>query len=404
MTGSIHSEIPWDQLPKSHYIDNLIYCSQDVFEVEQKTIFSKVWKFVCCESEIAQPYDYRTVTVAGIPLIVSRGSDSTIRAMVNSCSHRGVKLVDQPSGSARRFECLFHHWTYDDKGACVYIPRQQGYESIRLDKAQCGLRQVRCEAMHGLVFVNLDEAASSLRDFLAGSLSVYEDLFGSCELEVFHFHEQVVEANWKHWQETNMEIYHEYLHVLNRKTSMLHPEYFTRAWRPFPNGHMTLDPLIVQYKNMEGSASREEATLPGLRPNEFRLLDIFPDVMINCRASVIRIDTQIPIAPGKTLVQFRGLGVKGEPESVRQKRVRDHAQFWGPFGRNLPEDAIAAERQNETMGRASRYSLIAREEKLLSQDDFPVREFYREWERYTGLVASGLGPRVSPSTPVRAAI
>ena len=109
-------------MPKSHYIDNLIYCSQDVFEVEQKTIFSKVWKFVCCESEIAQPYDYRTVTVAGIPLIVSRGSDSTIRAMVNSCSHRGVKLVDQPSGSARRFECLFHHWTYDDKGACVYIP------------------------------------------------------------------------------------------------------------------------------------------------------------------------------------------------------------------------------------------------------------------------------------------
>jgi hypothetical protein len=139
---------------------------------------------------------------------------------------------------------------------------------------------------------------------------------------------------------------------------------------------------------MPGMASRTDDTLPGFQPNEFRLLDIFPDMMINCRTSVVRIDTQIPLGPGKTLVQFRGLGVKGEPEEMRRRRILEHAQFWGPFGRNLPEDALAAERQRESMGNASGFSLIAREEDGFTQDDFPLREFYRTWERYTGLNAA----------------
>jgi len=380
--------IPWEDLPPTHYVDNRIFCDQKIFDIEQRTIFSKVWKFVCCESELAGTNDFRTTTVAGVPLLIVRGPDAKIRAMVNSCSHRGVKLVEEPAGNARKFECLFHRWTYDARGRCIDIPREEGYACVKIDKAQCGLKQVRCESTRGLVFVNLDDDAAPLEDYLAGCLSVFDDVFGQVELEVLHFHEQVLDSDWKHWQETNMELYHEYLHVLNRKTGMIDPAYFNRAWHAFENGHMAVDPLIVQYEKMPGSASREEQTLPGLKPNELRLLDIFPDAMLNCRASVLRIDTQIPLAAGKTLVQFRGLGVKGEPEQMRRQRIRDHAEFWGPFGRNLPEDALAAERQKETMGKASKYSLIAREENRLAQDDFPVREFYRQWERLTGLRAA----------------
>jgi hypothetical protein len=137
---------------------------------------------------------------------------------------------------------------------------------------------------------------------------------------------------------------------------------------------------------MKGMKSRGGYELPGLQPNEFRLVDIFPDVMLNCRATVMRIDTQMPISPSETLVQFRGLGVKGEPADVRKARLRDHAEFWGPFGRNLPEDQFAAERQTETMkGEATPISLMAREEDNMTQDDFPIREYYREWSALTGL-------------------
>lgn len=377
-----------DQLPPTHVVDNRVYCSQEVFNTEQQKLFSRVWKFVACESEVAEPFDFRTTAVAGVPLVIVRGGDSVIRALVNSCSHRGVKLVDEPSGNAKKFECLFHRWTYDTRGKCIDIPRDEAYRNVGIDKTRCGLKQVRCETVRGLVFVNLDDGASSLEEYLGGCLGVFDDLFEKAELEVFHYHEQVIDADWKHWQETNMELYHEYLHVLNRKTSMTLPAYFKRKWRAFDNGHATIEPFIVEYERMPGMASRTDDALPGFQPNEFRLLDIFPDMMINCRTSVVRIDTQIPLGPGKTLVQFRGLGVKGEPEEVRRRRILEHAQFWGPFGRNLPEDALAAERQRETVGDASGFSLIAREEDGFTQDDLPLREFYRTWQRYTGLNAA----------------
>lgn len=378
----------WAHLPNTHYVDNRIYCTPEIFELEQAKIFSRVWKFVCCESELVSKYDFRTTVVAGVPLILVRGADSEIRAFVNSCSHRGVKLVDVPAGNTRWFECIFHRWSYDTRGSCVDIPRDFAYKNVGLDKGQCGLKQVRCDRVHGLVFVNLDKGAKPLEEYLGGCLAEFADVFQQSELEVFHFHEQIVESDWKHWQETNMELYHEYLHVLNRKTGMLDPSYFCRKWRKFPNGHAAIEPLIVDYEKMPGMSSRAEWSLPGLRPNEFRLLDIFPDVMINCRASVIRMDTQIPLGPGKTLVQFRGLGVKGEPDEVRRFRIKDHAEFWGPFGRNLPEDTLAVERQHRAGPGGSTFSLIAREEDRQTQDDFPTREFFREWEHLMGICAS----------------
>lgn len=326
------------------------------------------------------------MSVAGVPLFVARSPDGKLRAFVNSCSHRGAKIVDVPRGNARELECPFHRWTYNTYGECTTIPREEAFASAGIDKSKCGLPEVRCESLHGLVFVNLDQEAKPLVEWLGGCLEIFDDLFGKAELEVFHFHEQVVKSNWKHWQETNMELYHEYLHVLNRQTSMREPAYFKRKWRGYSGGHATLDPLVVDYSKMKGMKSRGGYELPGLQPNEFRLVDIFPDVMLNCRATVMRIDTQMPISPSETLVQFRGLGVKGEPADVRKARLRDHAEFWGPFGRNLPEDQFAAERQTETMkGEATPISLMAREEDNMTQDDFPIREYYREWSALTGL-------------------
>lgn len=378
----------WRDVPATHLIDNRVYSDPAVFEIEQQRIFSRVWKFVCHASELPANFDFRTTTVARMPIVIVRGADAVVRAFVNSCSHRGAKLVDAPAGNGRRFECLFHRWSYDTRGKCIDIPREEGYRSVGIDKSQCSLKEIRCEVMHDFIFVNLDDEASPLAEYLGGCLRVYEDLFASVELEVFHFHEQIVEANWKHWQETNMELYHEYLHILNRKTGMTNAAYFQRSWHLYGNGHASIDPWRVQYEGMPGMNARAEHMLPGLQPNEFRLLDIFPDVMVNCRTSVIRLDTQIPLAPGRTLVQYRGLGVKGEPDAVRLHRINEHDQVWGPFGRNLPEDSIAAEHQQKTMVGATKYSLMAREESGLTHDDLPLRAFYREWERLTGLNAA----------------
>jgi len=45
---------------------------------------------------------------------------------LNSCRHRGVKLVTEERAKKARYSCPFHAWTYDNSGALLAIP-QPGY-------------------------------------------------------------------------------------------------------------------------------------------------------------------------------------------------------------------------------------------------------------------------------------
>jgi methanesulfonate monooxygenase large subunit len=196
-------------------------------------------------------------------------------------------------------------------------------------------------------------------------------------------------ANWKQWHETNMELYHEWGHVVNRTTSVAANGYHERLWRIYPNGHGSLEPLRVQYKNYKGWDNRNDQLLPGLTSGEFRVLDIFPNTTIIIRATTIRIDTSTPIAPGKTLVEHRGLGLLGEPENVRADRQKQHNQFWGPFGRNLSEDVIFVEAVNRgIVDGGMPYGLFCRHENLMSQDDEIMRAYYDVWGEHMGRKAS----------------
>ena len=125
--------------------------------------------------------------------------------------------------------------------------------------------------------------------------------------------------------------------------------------------------------------------MPGMQPDALLVMLLFPDVMINVRATVMRLDTITPVAPDRTIVEWRGLGLKSDDEKQRQIRTRHHNQVWGPAGRNLPEDISAVEAQQSSMANgAFRYSIYAREEELRPHDDSNLRSFYQEWGRRTG--------------------
>ena len=64
-------------------------------------------------------------------------------------------------------------------------------------------------------------------------------------------------------------------------------------------------------------------------------------------------------------------------------RRKHHNQYWGPFGRNLSEDAIAVEALDAAIrGDGGSWGLFARRENNRALDDVMVREYYKEWQRY----------------------
>ena len=379
--------LPPDLKP-SEYVSGAVYRDEGVFQSELDQVLSKVWHFACHESEIPNAGDYRTFQHAKQPLLVIRGEDDSVRCFFNVCSHRGARLLGDAAGTASRLTCFYHLWTYDTEGRCVDIPREEGYAPTGLDKSALGLREVRAETKSGLVFVTLDDGAPPLDDFLGQSLEIFDEVFGddTVEYEVFHFHRGTVNANWKAWQETIVDLYHEFMHVVLRTTQMTAAPMAERDMRTYPNGHLAIGGLKADYHNYKGYTARDDSkAFPGLTVEDARFTPLFPDTTIITRGTVMRIDTVTPIDAHHTIVESRGLGIKGESEADRLMRIRHHNDYWGPFGRNVPEDAFAAEACEKAFGSgAARYQIIARDENGQGQDDLMLRAYYQAWADMTG--------------------
>jgi methanesulfonate monooxygenase large subunit len=377
-------------LPETHYVDSLVYTDEGIFEEEKERIFAKTWMLACHESELPEPNDYRTYQhPAGVNLIVVRGEDDEVRSFYNVCPHRGNTILYSPSGNAKRMTCIFHAWSFDAEGNCVGLPRERaGYcsgDDCSITREDLGLRAVKTQVGYGgFVYVNLDDECGPLEDHIGPALDTIIGQIDTEPLEVFSYHRAVVDTNYKLWHDTNSEFYHDYLHVHNRLTSMKQEGYFERKMIPFPNGHAEVGSQEVHYEAYEGGKGRAEAGFPGVEGNPWSLIDLFPGYSYNLRASVLRVDSQIPLGPNKTIVEYRSLGLKSDTEEQRSQRVKDNLVIWGPFGRNLHEDLLAVHGQGRAIPNGSRYVLHAREEDSTIHDEVGMRHFYAEWSKRMG--------------------
>ena len=155
--------------------------SQAIYDLERERIFDRCWLYVGHESEIPNPGDFVRRDVGGRPIIFVRGADGEVRALFNSCTHRGATICRQDSGNARIFQCFYHAWTFDTKGDLVQVPDEAGY-SEWFDRADRALRApARFDNYRGLYFLNYDPEAEELADYL-GDATDYIDiiLFDPC--------------------------------------------------------------------------------------------------------------------------------------------------------------------------------------------------------------------------------
>lgn len=382
-------------LPETHYVHERVYTDPEIFEEEKEKIFAKTWMMACHESEVPEANDYRTYQhPAGANLIVVRGEDGEVRSFYNVCPHRGNTILYDPSGNAKRMTCIFHAWSFDSKGDCVGLPREKaGYcsgEECSISREELGLREVKTEvALGGFVYVNLDDEAGSVKEHIGDALGCMIEEIDTEPLEVFSYHRAVVDTNYKLWHDTNSEFYHDYLHVHNRLTSMKQEGYFDRKMKPFPNGHAEVGSHEVHYEAYEGGGkTREDAGFPGMSGNPWYMVDLFPGYTYNLRASVLRIDSQIPLGPNRTMIEYRSLGLKDDTEAQRRQRIEDNNVIWGPFGRNLHEDLLAVHGQGRAIPNGGSHIIQAREEDSTIHDEVGMRHFYAEWSRRMGRLAS----------------
>ena len=70
------------------------YTSHEFYEREVSNIFLKCWNLIGRAEYLKNAGDYFTASLVGVSLIIIHGEDGHIRAFINSCRHRGAKLLE----------------------------------------------------------------------------------------------------------------------------------------------------------------------------------------------------------------------------------------------------------------------------------------------------------------------
>ncbi|HVB91092.1 MAG TPA: aromatic ring-hydroxylating dioxygenase subunit alpha [Acidimicrobiales bacterium] len=162
-------------------------------------------------AQVARPHDFVVREVMGTSVLVSRDDAGDARVFLNYCRHRGGKPA-QGCGSARRFTCPYHAWSYDSAGRLVGMPGQAGFDG--LDREAYGLLALPCEERHGLVWAVLTAGAPI---DVAAHLGPLDSELGAWNLGGSGYlteREISAEVNWKAAIEAFAENYHfPYVHA-----------------------------------------------------------------------------------------------------------------------------------------------------------------------------------------------
>src|SRR5215471_13199876 len=83
--------------------------SQERQQEEVEVLFRGRPLVFCLSAALPKPPSYRAIDLCGTPVIVTRDTSGRVRAMLNVCRHRGVRIADG-AGRGRRLTCPFHAW------------------------------------------------------------------------------------------------------------------------------------------------------------------------------------------------------------------------------------------------------------------------------------------------------
>ena len=189
------------------------YSSAVTFETELREILFKSWLYAGHTSQIPNPGDFMQFRLGRDAIIICRDLEGQIRALANTCRHRGARVCEDQAGSCQVFTCPYHGWVYDLDGSLRFARDMEGVDGF--EPTELGLKRIRLIEYEGLVFINCDARAE---DFVK-DLSSIQPMLASYNLtgaKVAASRTYQVQANWKFALENYVECYH---------CAPLHPAY-----------------------------------------------------------------------------------------------------------------------------------------------------------------------------------
>ncbi|MBM3487636.1 MAG: Rieske 2Fe-2S domain-containing protein [Alphaproteobacteria bacterium] len=207
-----------------------VYTDPAIYAHEQARIFrGPTWNFLCLETEIPAPGDYKTTFIGDTPVIAVRDANGTINALVNRCAHKGSLVCYKPFGNVAEFNCVYHNWVYDLRGRLTGVAFRRGVGgkgglTEAFDQDAHGLEALRVATYRGLVLATFDAGTPAFPDYIGAELLGSIDRVLIKPLKVLGYHSQILPNNWKLYVENNKDSYHaSLLHVFHNTFGVVRP-------------------------------------------------------------------------------------------------------------------------------------------------------------------------------------
>jgi len=340
-----------------------MFSDPDIYRAELDRIFlGPTWQYLALGGELPQTGDYLTTFLGETPVIVTRGHDGEIHAMVNRCAHRGNLVCLKRRGHAANLTCVYHAWRYDLEGNLDSVAFRRGIAgkggmppSFRLEEH--GLKKLRVDKFGDLVFGTLSPEAPPLANYIGNQIGsrIHRVLHG--KPKILGTTSQILHNNWKLYFENVRDTYH---------ATLLHSFFTTfRISRLTSEGGVDIAENGAHHASYtrnkvdrvdQATSDQLYAGIPSLREN-FRLADprflamaeefgddtttqilsLFPNFVLQQIQNSIALRLVLPKGPDKTELQWTYIGFE-EDEPVMTELRLAQANLVGPAGYVSMED------------------------------------------------------------------
>jgi anthranilate 1,2-dioxygenase large subunit/terephthalate 1,2-dioxygenase oxygenase component alpha subunit len=390
-----------------------VYQDEANYRAELRRIFEgPAWSYVCLESDLARPGDYRTTFVGEMPIVVARGEAGEIHAFENRCAHRGALIALDDAGTAKHFQCVYHAWTYDLRGRLLGIAFEKGANGRggmpeSFCKADHGPRPLRTAVLSGLVFASLSPEAPPLDEYLGADVGARLARVLNRPVEVLGRFVQALPNNWKLYVENVKDTYH---------ASLLHAFFGTfRITRLTQGGGVLVSPdgahhtsytidraddrLSTAYRDQGIRSEKGNLRLadPSLLDTvdefgdgiQLQILSVFPNLVVQQIYNCLAVRQVLPKGPDAMELHWTYFGFADDTPEMRRRRLRQ-ANLVGPAGYVSMEDGcIGGFVQRGVAAAEDELSVInmggeGAESAETRATEASVRGFWKAYRRYMG--------------------
>ena len=292
-----------EPLERATMLPGAAFTDSRVLDWELDSLFRGGWICVGHVDQVRERGDYIMVEVGRESAFVVADDDGAPHAFLNTCRHRGARIIEEPEGRVPRLQCPYHAWSYGFDGSLRNAPHTDGIEDF--DPECYGLRAVRTAVVEGLVLLDLSGDAPPAEEHV-GDLAPLLARYRLGKLRRARRIVYEVDANWKAIGEN----YSECLHCpgvhpeLNQLSHYLSGEPYTGvgAWC---GGSMVLRDGAPTMAKSDPPTRHTRSPIEGLNEEDQRSVLyflLFPNTLVSLHPDYVMLHTLWPRTTDRTQV------------------------------------------------------------------------------------------------------